>query len=858
MNCCASQNSICPCGAFIHPARISNVAGLDAISYRAGDYTAFREALLRALPGEVSLTCPAPAGSSVNGPIVQIWRPGATGDLAVQMMEWWAYLADILTFYNERTATQAYLRTADQLITVNRLVRLLGYRPKPGIGATGTLAALMNGTATFTLPQGFQIQSKPGPGQQPQIFEVKAATAIQIPDVAAIGPTGMGTLLSPDGMSVLFSGVVKSIKANDQLLLLEQPWSGADASYAPVTVQGTAPEKDPWGNTNTRVTFTGQVTGLPSNALAAGYGLLKSTQSAPLWSYPTTVSLLTSNSADLVSVYRQIKVGDPILVTCQTVRIIGFETTYTSGTEIIETEVLEYSAFSHLLASVNSYSEVVWYANAPSASDPTIPPNPATIPPVPLLHTQLGLSFPQQAPLPAGNIYAPSVQVAFAFQEAGTLIGTPSPTLSGLLLPLIPPPSANPLGNGHDVMIEDANGNGVEVDPSGYVTTGNVTIVELPNPIDSANLVAPARFLYNLFPVTRGKTVANEVLGTGNAAVAGQDFTLQNTPVTYLADGAGLSDDGYSSTVQVWVNDIEWSEVRSFYGQSGSANVFITKEDEQGRTHVIFGDGQNGACPPTGASIVADYRYGSGAAAPAAGSLSVILKPLPGLKAIRNPVQVGGGGDPDPKDQVREYAPRSVLSFGRAVSVDDFVAIASAAAGVTCAQVDLGFSGISQRPQVRVYVIPGTTGAVQSAQNKLAAAADPNRIPAVVGASMIRVRISATLLLEADADPATVQTNATSAVAGQNSGLFVFDPNSGSPGVYILDVGQPVFNSQIYSALKVAGVQAVENFSFRYLNTLTGLWQICGRQRHDPQPGSYFALALINLPITTSPPVPSS
>ena len=36
----------------------------------------------------------------------------APGDLGLQVLEWWAYLGDILTFYNERIANEGYLRTA--------------------------------------------------------------------------------------------------------------------------------------------------------------------------------------------------------------------------------------------------------------------------------------------------------------------------------------------------------------------------------------------------------------------------------------------------------------------------------------------------------------------------------------------------------------------------------------------------------------------------------------------------------------------------------------------------------------------------------------------------------------------------
>src|ERR1035438_10237754 len=101
----------CPCDAVPVLLTISNPPGRSTIAYRVGDYLTFRYALLQALPDEVELVA---------------WRPSAQGDLALQMMEWWAYLADILTFYNERIANQDYLRTADLPESVQRLIRVLG------------------------------------------------------------------------------------------------------------------------------------------------------------------------------------------------------------------------------------------------------------------------------------------------------------------------------------------------------------------------------------------------------------------------------------------------------------------------------------------------------------------------------------------------------------------------------------------------------------------------------------------------------------------------------------------------------------------------------------------------------------
>jgi hypothetical protein len=255
MSCCRNQTeAVCPCATFVHPRVIFNPPGLDALSYRVGDYTTFRRALLQARPDETELSRDDGSGR------VQIWRPDGSGDLAVQMMEWWAYLSDILTFYNERVASQAYLWTADLPESVSRLIRLLGYRPRPGIGATGVLAALANGPKAFTLPQGFQIQSKPGPGQQPQVFELTADTKVGgIPTGALTGPQGeMGAAPAPDSAqitmpndpkdpnykSVLLKGTLSALKKGDRVLFLRNHDSPPLDKIAVATVFTVNHEKD--------------------------------------------------------------------------------------------------------------------------------------------------------------------------------------------------------------------------------------------------------------------------------------------------------------------------------------------------------------------------------------------------------------------------------------------------------------------------------------------------------------------------------------------------------------------------------------------------------------------------------------
>ena len=154
---------VCPCDVFVHPRTISNPAGLPFVHYRVGEYPAFRRALLRALPAETALAD---------------WHAAETGDLALQLVEWWAYLADVLTFYNERAIQEVFLRTAVFPEDVRRIIRLLGYRPRPGIGATGVVAALTDSTRPFVVPRGFAIEGESPPGQAAQIFELDEDVSI--------------------------------------------------------------------------------------------------------------------------------------------------------------------------------------------------------------------------------------------------------------------------------------------------------------------------------------------------------------------------------------------------------------------------------------------------------------------------------------------------------------------------------------------------------------------------------------------------------------------------------------------------------------------------------------------------------
>jgi len=789
-----SNGTVCPCESLVFPSEITNLPGLVSIAYRVGDFTSFRQALLvLARPGEVELTN---------------WRPSATQDLAVQMVEWWAYLADILTFYNERIANQNYLGTADLPESVSRLIQVLGYRPRPGIGARGTLAVLLSKQMPLTVPKGFQVQSKPGPGQSPQVFEVEADTTINPPDSVPADFAPNPSLLQADpssGLSsVLLAGTITSLTQGDELLLLERGWNGSDQNWALTIVQSSTLIKDSRGKVNTSVTFAGPVA-LPAGAAAAGYRLLRSNQFARPWQPADPTITLQANQVDLDSIVRPIKPGDPVLFEAPT------------------------GSAGPLLVSITSYTEVVWYTNA-DPKHPDQSPDPTVTPPIPIPHSRITFNPSQTAGWDLKQLL-----VRFDWQDVGSLIATPAATLSATVPTLVASaPASFPSGGALPLLVEDANGIGVSALGTVAGSPPELRLSQIDNP--SANLTPPLNVLYGLVSVSRGKIVVGEILGSGDATQPGQDFELQNSPLTYLPGPSSGSGPDYQSTLQVQVNGIAWQEVPSFYGQAPDAQVFVTREDENNKTHVLSGDGTNGARFPSGTNnIVATYRFGSGASSPPAGSLTVVLQPRPNLKAVHNPVAVGGGSDPDPPAQIRRYAPQSVLCFGRAISADDYETIAAQAPGVARARSYWAWDPIQQRTLVTIYV-GDDANAVSAAQTALALADDPNRPVVVKLATPVPVSLSLTLLIDRRYDQDAGVLAVTSAL---------LDPQSGLLGASI-QIGQAVYDSQIYAAcLSVPGVVAVHALVFSLGSAVDA------NPSHQPGPGGFLQLTNDNLVIST-------
>src|SRR5271157_4979677 len=129
-SCQSTGPQLCGCCAGVTqatPAVIANRPGLPAIQYRVGTYSSFLETMLAALSAS---SVPALAGL----------RTRSTGDFSIALVDAWSEALDILTFYTERLANEAYLGTAIEGRSVFELARLVGYKPSPGVSASTVLA----------------------------------------------------------------------------------------------------------------------------------------------------------------------------------------------------------------------------------------------------------------------------------------------------------------------------------------------------------------------------------------------------------------------------------------------------------------------------------------------------------------------------------------------------------------------------------------------------------------------------------------------------------------------------------------------------------------------------------------------
>jgi hypothetical protein len=605
---------------------------------------------------------------------------------ARRLVELWAYVAETIAAYSELTAGEAYLPTAQDWTDLRRIAALVGYAPRPSIAAQGWVVADIESRANPDVPAGTRVQAPAKPGGSSQTFEVVSDTALRA-EWAGLTATWVPQPAIPAGRSIRFIGDPGFHVADRVLFVLEEqaslPASGTGwidfwgylfelvslhwnfvtpASAQPVALTTVASASGELGTTVVQFDRDlDQLLGASTTAPYAAYRVLATASVAR--QITEVLRVPTSGAASTVAVPSD--AGAPLAVSAD-------------HTTIILDRPLEDLSKNRLVAVVDwgsSSCDVVEVSKHWFTHWDIVPGTPTRVSTLQFANEVPTLE--QSGPITVYVLDRRIVARHYVFPDHDP--GSAPPQLR-----LYPRPSNAP----DRVAVAsstkpDADWEVFECAPAVLQETDDEgqpsgLIVDLPNSApEGLTGLFPASG--NLVRVHHGKTTS-VVLGSGDAAQAGQEFTTPDSPIAYDLDDTGKP----VPSMVLRVDGLQWDEVPTLYG-TGSADVFAVEREATGAEKLSFGDGRQGSRLPTGrGNVAATYRVGGGREGEVeSGAITTLLGSIRGVKKVRGAGPTEGGADQDAEGDLRRLAPTRARALGRAVSAEDLVDLALGYPGVT-------------------------------------------------------------------------------------------------------------------------------------------------------------------------------
>jgi predicted phage baseplate assembly protein len=783
------------------PRPAANPPGQASLRVRAGTRDAFLAAMVSRL---ASSDFPELAGLTTRTP----------DDPALALLDAWACVCDVLTFYQERIADEGYLGTATERASLVELARLVGYRFRPGLAASAWLAYTLDpdpADPLVTVPAGSRVQSVPDPGGKPQIFETaddlaaRSSWAVLTPRLRR--PMMLTRSCVTHLPAVHVSGVSTGLAANDRLLfhfsdgrVLRIVESVEADVTAQVTTATLRPPAD-GGNAGCNDADLDGSAFLRLEALQIKTGTFGAAAPPPPLDEHSPINLeAAANSGDWTL--------DPGLYNADDSaegrrRVLPLDADYPrilpgswiaiddpgGGTSLRQVESVASPGVARYGISGKVTSLVLdqaWFPDVPSLDDlrgytihaQAVPLTPADEPvtaPVTGRVIDLGMAVPA---IPAGRW----VIVSGLSQQDATPTGEVVQVLASRRV----------------------------VDPGRPGATA-YTALDLATPLRNTYRRATVTVWGNAVRASNGETKDEPAIGSGDAGWANQQFTLRQAPLTYVADADA---EGARAALTVRVGGIAWHEVPELTWAAATEHVYEAAIDQDGGATVRFGDGRRGARLPTGTgNISARYQIGLGRAGNVrAGQLNQLqTKPL-GISTVVNPLPASGGADPDANNAVRSRAPLPTLAINRLVGLRDYADFTLARAGIgkaAAARI------VADRRELVHLTVAGAEDALIEPDSDLLRGllsacrrfGDPG--VTVVAASRARwnLVLEARVLIDADRAPELVGPQATAALTT----AFGFDAR---------EIGQSVYLAEIVAALH--GVPGVAAADVRRLGATTG------------------------------------
>ena len=687
--CCAPETRISS----------DNRPALPHFNYRIGSYGTIREWLINRMDQTASL---------------RNWTHRTPDDPAIALLEGASILGDILTFYQETYANEAFLRTAKGRESISDLVRLLGYRLSPAVGGNAVFAFEIKKDEPVVIPAGFPLKAELDDLPKPSEFETKEEITaypwlsrfnlyrpLAQPD---IGPATTEFYISVPDQGTAFV----DLKVGDRLLV------GKTANFPPNDELFTEEEvviidsvREQHGQKIYKIRGNlkraTNISGLTAYRLGRsfhhfGYNSPKKVVDTSKPVVSTAIvneaehKTTTTSQVSYLNVPAARPVKNPVTghfyndAIDPAVRDLDFPLDSEVKDLPGKTKMLLQAEFFQppngnrvpltIFCSVADVKTVTltWGGISGSVSQLRI-------------YTQLDAFVP--------FVFSIDITTALFHEVTG-----PALTIKAVKTEPISPDKGNILDfYGPAEQADTLLGRGIMFDYPGeeprIVTVNQVTAkssqlyeVTLSEDVTYArfpneNPVVPV--FGNLANADEGKTLPEAALGDGNATLVFQNFKVPKAPLTYHVVPANTPTE--TPEAEIYVDGRLWTKVDSFFGRGSEERIYIVREDAGGNSWVQFGDGKTGARLTSGVqNVTAIYRTGSGSF----GNLKEDTKvqasaKLKNLDKIGMPVAASGGSQPEDGDNARSAAPGKVQSLGRIVSLNDFESEALAVPGVVAA-----------------------------------------------------------------------------------------------------------------------------------------------------------------------------
>ncbi|MEW6417500.1 MAG: hypothetical protein AB1480_05185 [Nitrospirota bacterium] len=713
---------------FVFPRKIENRPGLPHINYRIGTYSDFLEALLRNLN---------------KNAVLSSWTHRKADDPGIALLEGTSILGDILTFYQELYANEAYLRTAQWRESISDLVRLLGYRLSPGLGGKATFAFEVKGDKPVIIPKGFPIKAQVVGSEQPVNFETTKEN-IAYPWLSKFNlyrrlytpyitqDTKEFYIFSPDQ----YISPIK-IEKGDRLFV------------------GDRCPSDPRRFLNSEVVIVDDTSTLHGHTIIKIKGALKRTTAADyLLAYKIGRTFRHfGHNAPLTKVtvsdgVVKEEVVDPMRDLTKNPMGYSFESDQGSRAFPLDSEVLDLPLNTVIICDAVLYT---W--------DFGDIPIPSTVTMVQLrmirdirqmtfswgsltgkstvlilgstlaLTTDPAVDLLSSSPITFDLLDIRDIQFHETLSPILTLKARPRETadLTGSELYFYGTNSQAKVLKDRKILLSKKGSDPVEANVLTVQALGpyfaerpflrRITLNTEVTYVNFQNENPTVTVYGNLVEATQGKTEKEAVLGNGDSRQTFQTFKLPKAPLTYYNSSGETPPE--VPELQIYVNDRLWKRVPSFFGREPKDEIYIVREDANGDSWVQFGDGKTGARLPSGIkNVVAKYRTGTGAY----GTLKEGTTVQPGgkldrLNKIQLPGVVSGGSEPEIGDNAREAAPGKVQSLDRLVSLKDFESEALAIPGVS--KVKARWDLVDNIPTVILTVLMEKGGSGEIKQSTL-------------------------------------------------------------------------------------------------------------------------------------------